>query len=196
MDQKVEIVGVTDQDRIASALGGVSGIMEFEELRFSGREWGFQRLYSGEEHVLKPEDVIEIMAFNGIRKGQENWSIMRMRVGSGSRLKGPLSWRPVRNSDRWTPAPVEAAILMNWVKVSVSAFIIAAATCLIFSWLIEGIMSGGLATTLSSATMSVIVIIGSLIYLMRSWRQVMVARKVARIQADGSIFVAHRSEAF
>lgn len=196
MEKDVEIVGVTDGRRDAAALGGVTGITEFEELRYTGREWGFEHLSTSEEHVLNKGDVIEIMAFNGIRNGHESWSIMRVRAGKDSRLSGPLSWRPARDADRWSPASADAAIFMNWIKVSCSAVVAAVTAYLVFEWLLQGILAGGLVTTLSSATVSGAVIVGSLVYLVRSWRQMVLARKVARIQTDGSMFVASRPEGF
>ncbi|SLN65059.1 hypothetical protein ROJ8625_03313 [Roseivivax jejudonensis] len=196
MEQDVEIVGVPDRTQDVAALGGVTGITEFEELRYTGREWGFERLHTGDEIVLREEDVIEILAFNGIRHGQERWSIMRVRAGTQSRLTGPLSWRRVADADRWAPAPVEAAIFTNWIKVGCAALIVAGMTYTIFAWLLEGILSGALVTTLSSAAVSVLVIVGASIYLVRSWRQVELARKIARIQADGSMFVVGQPEGY
>ena len=196
MEQDVEIVGVTGPSRGAATLGGVTGISEFEELRYTGREWGFERLHQGEERVLNRDDVIEIMAFNGIRNGQESWSLMRIRAGKESRLTGPLSWRRVPNADRWSPAPVAGTIFTSWIKVAAAAFTVVMASYAIFVWAIEGFLSGGLVTTASSATVSVLVIVGALAYLVRSWRKMALVRKLARIQADGSMFVVGQPEGF
>lgn len=196
MEQDVEIVGVAGPSRGADTMGGVTGISEFEELRYTGREWGFERLHRGEEHVLNRDDVVEIMAFNGVRNGQECWSLMRIRAGKDSRLTGPLSWRRVPNAERWSPAPVEGAIFTSWIKVAAAAFTLVMASYAIFVWAVEGVLSGGLVTTASSATVSVLVIVGALAYLVRSLRKMALVRKLARIQADGSMFVVGQPEGF
>ncbi|ETW11033.1 hypothetical protein ATO8_19034 [Roseivivax marinus] len=195
MEQDVEIVGVTGRNT-AAPMGGVTGISEFEELRYTGREWGFERLHAGEDFALARDEVIEVMAFNGVRGGQESWSLLRIRAGRDSRLTGPLSWRRVPNPERWSPAPAEATILTNWVKISAAAFVVVFASYAIFAWALEGILSGGLATTLSSATVSVAVIVGAVFFLMRSFRSMAVARRIARIQAEGSMFVVGQPEGY
>lgn len=196
MEQDVEIVGVTGAENGAPTVGGVTGISEFEELRYTGREWGFERLHAGDEYLPGRDDVIEIMAFKGIRNGAESWSIMRIRAGKDSRLTGPLSWRRVADAERWSPAPVEGTIFTSWIKIAAAAFTVVMASYSVVTWALDGLLSGGLVTTASSATAWGLVIVAALVYLVRSWRKMAWVRKLARIQADGSMFVVGQPEGF
>ncbi|ETX29171.1 hypothetical protein [Roseivivax isoporae] len=196
MEQNVEIVGISDGTSGARALGGVTGIVEFEEFRYSSSEWGFEDLYAGEERSLDRDEVVEVKVFNGLRGGREHWSLIRLRAGRNARLTGPISWRRVPNAGKWSPQPVQVAILMNWIKISVSGAVMGITAYAVCAWLLEGLMSGGMISEVSNAALSLAVIAGASIYLARSWRRMALARKVARIQADGSMFVVGQPEGY